>query len=202
MAVLEGDYVDLCGLDLPLSLSLQLQLRDPKLSGALWSAKVSASGFSVSLYWPTAPAPENAKVKKSRRKRKCGKAKEHAISSASNLQGNVTTSSPSVLATLESSQSVVTPITAHSSPTKSPNFKSSVTHDSPCVGLAACSDAQYEVKMVFMESCTAALVIKVTGHQLWVEERNEGLSLTSFNAVIHFAVPSHLNLAVTPLLTT
>jgi len=61
-------------------------------------------------------------------------------------------------------------------------------------------------KMVFMESHIPALVIKVTGLQLWVEVRNEGLSLTSFNAgfhlVIHFAVPSHLNLAVTPLLTT
>jgi len=37
-----------------------------------------------------------------------------------------------------------------------------------------------------------------------VGRRNKGLSLTSFNAgfhlVIHFAVPSHLNL--TPLLTT
>jgi len=146
VAVLEGDYADLCGLGLPLSLSLQLQLLDLKLSGALWSAKASASGFSVSLYWPTAPAPEKAKVKKSRRKRKRGKAKERAISSASNLQGNVTTSSASVLATLESSRSAVTPITAHSSPTRSPNLKSSVTHDSPCVDLAACSDAQYEVK--------------------------------------------------------
>ena len=58
VAVLEGDYADLCGLGLPLSLSLQLQLQDLKLSGALWSAKASASGFSVSLYWPTAPAPE------------------------------------------------------------------------------------------------------------------------------------------------
>jgi len=145
VAVLEGDYADLCGLGLPLSLSLQLQLQDLKLS-ALWSAKASASGFSVSLYWPTAPALEKAKVKKSRRKRKRGKAKERAISSASNLQGNVTTSSASVLATLESSRSAVTPITAHSSPTRSPNLKSSVTHDSPCVDLAACSDAQYEVK--------------------------------------------------------
>jgi len=60
--------------------------------------------------------------------------------------------------------------------------------------------------MVFMESHIPALVTKVTGHQLWVEERNEGLSLTLFNAgfhlVIHFAVPSHLYQAVTPLLMT
>ena len=53
VAVIEGDYADLCGLDLPLALGLQLQLQDLKLSGALWSAKASASGFSVILYWPT-----------------------------------------------------------------------------------------------------------------------------------------------------
>ena len=53
MAVVEGDYADLCGLGLPLALSLQLQLQDLKQSGALLSAKASASGFSVSLYWPT-----------------------------------------------------------------------------------------------------------------------------------------------------
>ena len=57
MAVLEGDYADLCSLGLPLALSLQLQLLDLKLSGALWSAKASTSGFSVSLYWPTTTRP-------------------------------------------------------------------------------------------------------------------------------------------------
>jgi len=46
VAGLEGNYADL---GLPLALSLQLQLLDLKLSGALWSAKASASGFSVSL---------------------------------------------------------------------------------------------------------------------------------------------------------
>ena len=50
MAVVEGDYADLRSLGLPLALSLQLQLQDLKLSGALWSAKAFASGFSVSLY--------------------------------------------------------------------------------------------------------------------------------------------------------
>ena len=56
VAVIEGDYADLCGLGLALALSLQLQLQDLKLSGALWSAKASASGFSVILYWPTTTA--------------------------------------------------------------------------------------------------------------------------------------------------
>jgi hypothetical protein len=83
VAVLEGDYADLCDLGLPLSLSLQLQVQNLKLSGALWSAKASASGFSVSLYWPTTTAPEKARVKKTRRKRKRGK---QATSSISNVE--------------------------------------------------------------------------------------------------------------------
>ena len=67
--VIEGDYADLCSLGLPLALSLQLRLLDLKLSGALWSAKASASGFSVSLYWPTTTTGgHKAKVKKPRRK--------------------------------------------------------------------------------------------------------------------------------------
>jgi len=50
VVVLEGDYADLCGLGVPLMLSLQLELQDQKLSGTLLSAKASAFGFSVSLY--------------------------------------------------------------------------------------------------------------------------------------------------------
>ena len=57
VAVVEGDNADLCSLGLPLALSLQLQLLDLKLSGALWSAKASASGFSVSLYRGLPPPP-------------------------------------------------------------------------------------------------------------------------------------------------
>ena len=76
VAVIEGDYAELCALGLPLALSLQLQCLNLQLSGALWSARASASGFSVSLYWPTAPgsAVTNGevamKVKKARKWRK------------------------------------------------------------------------------------------------------------------------------------
>ena len=38
VAVLEGDYANLCGLGLP-PLSLQLQTQKLQLSGALWTAK-------------------------------------------------------------------------------------------------------------------------------------------------------------------
>ena len=76
VAVVEGDYAELCGLGLPRSLSLQLQCLNLKLSGALWSAKASASGISVSLYWPTADCGTTrgsapAKAKKARKNRKC-----------------------------------------------------------------------------------------------------------------------------------
>ena len=99
VAVIEGDYADLCSLGLPLALSPQLQLQDLKLSGALWSAKTSPSSFSVTLYWPIPPgAPltvdRKAKVKP-RRKRKRGKAKQQAIPNVSNIPTNVTTPSNS-----------------------------------------------------------------------------------------------------------
>ena len=144
VAVIEGDYADLCGLGLPLALSLQLQLQDLKLSGALWSAKASASGFSVSLYWPTTTAAQKAKVKKPRKKRKRGKAKKQAIPSASNYTVSDCTSHLRA-------ESTATSINAHSSPERvSPPPKSiskaSVTHDSPCVDLTSCSDVQYEVR--------------------------------------------------------
>ena len=164
VAVLEGDYADLCGLGLPLSLRLQLQLQDLKLSGALWSSKASASDFSVSLYWPTITAPEKAQVK-TRSKRKRGRARKQAIPSVSNIRSNVTTvSSAPVLATpAPVSESTPSPINAHPSPetpskmsvmhgsscsesVSSPQLKpkTSVTHGS--VDLAACTDVQYEVK--------------------------------------------------------
>ena len=47
VAVIEGDYADLCSLGLPLALSLQLQLQDLKLSGALWSAIVTTLKFKT-----------------------------------------------------------------------------------------------------------------------------------------------------------
>ena len=70
VAVIEGDYADLCSLGLPLALSLQLQLQDLKLSGALWSARASTSGFSVSLYWPTTGGTTDSRKAKVKPRRK------------------------------------------------------------------------------------------------------------------------------------
>jgi len=50
VVVLENDFAALCRLGLPVSLSLQLQQSGLKLADALWTARSSGSGFSVSLY--------------------------------------------------------------------------------------------------------------------------------------------------------
>ena len=52
VALLEGDFAAICDLGLPISLSLQLQSLGLKLSEAMWTAKSSSSGFSVSQFWP------------------------------------------------------------------------------------------------------------------------------------------------------
>ena len=75
IAVLEGEFASLVGLGFPLSLSIQLQESCLTLSKALWTAKSTNSGFSVSLFWP---APDSVKDKhqprRKRRKRRRAKA--------------------------------------------------------------------------------------------------------------------------------
>ena len=53
VAILEGDFAAICDLGFPIALCLQLQTNALKLSEAMWTAKSSGSGFSVSLFWPT-----------------------------------------------------------------------------------------------------------------------------------------------------
>ena len=52
VAVLEGDFDALSKLGLPFSVRFQLQSAGLKLSKALWTAKTSNTGFSISLFWP------------------------------------------------------------------------------------------------------------------------------------------------------
>ena len=49
VTVLEGVSASLSALGLPLPVCLQLQLSGLKLSEAMWTAKSSSAGFSVSL---------------------------------------------------------------------------------------------------------------------------------------------------------
>ena len=77
VAVLEGDFVALCNLGLPFSISYQLQEKGLKLPDALWTVKSSTSGFSVSLFWPSSLL-QHESLKKRKRQRKRGKAKSQS----------------------------------------------------------------------------------------------------------------------------
>ena len=78
VAVLEGCFASLSALGFPMALSLQLQQSDLRLDAAMWTAKSSKAGFSVSFFWPVAnpddPGVNNLKKKKKRRKRRKAKA--------------------------------------------------------------------------------------------------------------------------------
>jgi len=52
VAVLEGDFAALSLLGFPLGVAIQLQQSNLNLADALWTAKSSNSGFSVSFFWP------------------------------------------------------------------------------------------------------------------------------------------------------
>ena len=77
VAVLEGDFVALCNLGLPFSISYQLQEKGLKLPDALWTVKSSISGFSVSLFWPSSLL-QHESLKKRKRQRKRSKAKSQS----------------------------------------------------------------------------------------------------------------------------
>lgn len=72
VVVLEGSFAGLSAVGFPISLSLQLQQNGLKLSEALWTAKSTDSGFSVSFFWSRANSLQHdaEKRKKNRRKRK------------------------------------------------------------------------------------------------------------------------------------
>ena len=76
VAVLEGDFASLCALGFPLSLSLQLQQSCLRLNEAMWTAKSTSGGFSVSFFWP---APDlKSQVQPKKRKRRRAKARKMA----------------------------------------------------------------------------------------------------------------------------
>ena len=77
VAVLEGDFVALCNLGLPFSISYQLQEKSLKLPDALWTVKSLISDFSVSLFWPSSLL-QHESLKKRKRQRKRSKAKSQS----------------------------------------------------------------------------------------------------------------------------
>ena len=69
VAVLEGDFASLCALGFPLSLSLQLQQSCLRLYEAMWTAKTTSGGFSVSFFWPTSDLKSQVQPKRRRKRR-------------------------------------------------------------------------------------------------------------------------------------
>lgn len=177
VAVVEGDYAELCGLGLPLPLSLQLQCLNLSLSKALWSAKASRSGFSVSLYWPTTADTQTlktvaAKAKKHKRKRRC----KQAPGSASNNEKTPETV-PCKMTPLNS------PINEHHSPDNivAPALPSD---SSPCSGVGQSSDAGLNTTMSD-ESLTESLdgpvvdLVECSDVQYAMKDGVHGVSYTS-----------------------
>ena len=84
MSVLEGDFAVMSSIGLPLSLCVQLQVSCLKLDEALWTARSTPDGFSVSLFWPAiAPEKCDGSKRKKRRKRRRAKASQVTLSSSS-----------------------------------------------------------------------------------------------------------------------
>ena len=84
VVVLEADFGALSRLGLPISLSLQLQQSGLKLEDALWTARSSGSGFSVSLFWPS-EAKSNKRVKRKRNLMKAKKSDYRKVKSTTNV---------------------------------------------------------------------------------------------------------------------
>ena len=73
--LLEGDFAPLSALGFPLSLSLQLQHSCMSLADAMWTAKSTKDGFSVSFFWPVSDsAKPDAQPKRKRKRRRRAKA--------------------------------------------------------------------------------------------------------------------------------
>ena len=85
IAVLEGYFASLSTLGFPMSLSWQLQQSNLRLERAMWTAKSSKTGFSVSFFWPVANHGVYSLKKSNKRRKNRRKAKV-----THNLQDNNT----------------------------------------------------------------------------------------------------------------
>ena len=164
VAVLEGYLTSLSTLGFRMSLSLQLQQSNLRLETAMWTAKSSETGFSVSFFWPVANHSvsslkrTNKKRRKSRRKAKV----THNLQDNNIMIPTTTTMTTSLGATTGATMS--TPINAnpsvpqqeainHSMPSQQEsaasdhsNIEESELDDNPAVDLKECSEVVYERK--------------------------------------------------------
>ena len=82
VSVLDGLNQDLYKAGVPLSLCLHLREQGLSIAGAVWTAKQSKSGFSISFFWEKAfPMGVTANITKKKRKRKKKKGVRHPSSS-------------------------------------------------------------------------------------------------------------------------
>ena len=70
VVVLESDFAGLSAVGFPLALSFQLQQNALRLSEAMWTAKSTDSGFSISFFWPRGNSQQQGVKKRRRRKSK------------------------------------------------------------------------------------------------------------------------------------
>ena len=133
MALLEGVYADLCGLGLPIPLSLHLQTMKLNLSSALWTARASRGGFSISLFWPTRSGEKKKTRKRCNRKRKAPKWPSNTISSLppTGVNVNEKKSQPSM-------------DTRKKSPKPSPSVSDHSSDELDSVDLVSCSKVEYK----------------------------------------------------------
>ena len=189
VAVLEGDFVALCNLGLPFSVSYQLQEKGLKLPDALWTIKSSASGFSVSLFWPSS-ASENMKKKKRRRKR--AKAKKSVNSKISDQANQDISCKESMEKPASEIFDIPTPTRAHhhleltnvvptqdalpsqrsgsskSIPSLAPtDFAPSTSKSENGVDLTACSNVNFELRDGQAGVCLKIQATCLIGH-LWL----------------------------------
>ena len=92
VAVLEGYFASLTTLGLPMPLSLQLQQSNLRLEKAMWTARSTRTGFSVSLFWPFADSSQTELKQKMKKRRRRNRRKAKATTNLNN--NNLAPSTP------------------------------------------------------------------------------------------------------------
>ena len=118
-----------------------LQSEGLQLGHALWTAKQSQSGFSVSFFWPSPSEP--ATVNKTLKKNK-GKKQKKAKAKPSSVQG--TTDKVASKQDSSAPKVAVTPIAAHQSIQPSNDPKDMSPKPEEPINLLACDAVEFETK--------------------------------------------------------
>ena len=152
VAVLEKDFASLSELGLPVSLCLHLQEKNLVLREALWNAKATRTGFSISLFWPAdppRPQPVFSKTKKRRPRRRCRKRKHVSIQTEQQKNKDSTHSEEPNNCSNTTAKKTLVPTDSHASASATSD-KTSVAdnHSEPSseesIDLATLTDAKYQ----------------------------------------------------------